>query len=213
KVKASLPYYIPFPTFPYMPSLIGTMGAVIRIRSKVTSNLQHFDIGLAGPLAGFIVALFTLWYGFSTLPSYDYVFQFHPEYAQYGEHYADTVYTDAYIKSAGGAVEILIGDNLVFEFFSRYVADPERVPNPHEMMHYPILMAGFIALFFTCLNLLPIGQLDGGHIIYGLFGRKGHRVIATVFFILLIFYSGLGAVNIHADRDDVYWLIPLTLLF
>src|SRR5688500_16808747 len=62
KVKASLPYYIPFPSI--LPLSLGTMGAVIRLRTRPRSNLQTFDIGLAGPLAGFIVALFILFYGF-----------------------------------------------------------------------------------------------------------------------------------------------------
>ncbi|WP_222610128.1 hypothetical protein, partial [Kingella denitrificans] len=60
--------------------------------------------------------------------------------------------------------DISFGKNLIFWFFEKTVADPERVPNPHEMMHYPVLLAAYIALFFTCLNLLPIGQLDGGHV-------------------------------------------------
>lgn len=200
KVKSSLPYYIPFPPLPFF--FIGTMGAVIRLRSRITTNLQNFDIGLAGPLAGFIVSLFVLYYGFSTLPPPEYVFQFHPEYEQYGPHYADTVYSEAYMKEHPGGV-LLIGSTLLFDFFKHYVADPERIPHPHEIMHYPVLIAGFIALFFTALNLLPIGQLDGGHIIYGLFGRKGHKIIAATFFILLIFYAGLGAVNIHTDKEEM----------
>lgn len=212
-IRVTLPYYLPFPPIPYFPSLIGTLGAVIRIRSKVYSNLQHFDIGLAGPLAGFVVAFIVLWYGFSTLPPPEYVFQFHPEYEQYGLAYAETVYSAEYIQSVGGAADVLIGNNLLFELFIHFMADPSRVPNPHEMMHYPILLAGFIALFFTSLNLLPIGQLDGGHIIYGLFGRKGHRIIATVAFVLLLFYAGLGAANIHTDKHEIFWLVTLTIGF
>lgn len=213
KIKASLPYYIPFPPIPFIPSLLGTMGAIIRIRSKVHSNIQHFDIGLAGPLAGFILSLVVIGYGFATLPPPEYVFQFHPDYEKFGVNYAEHVYTDEYIKSQGGALELLIGSNLLFEFFGLFVDDPARIPNPHEMMHYPILMAGFAALFFTSLNLLPIGQLDGGHIVYGLFGRKGHSIIATVSFVALVFYSGLGAANIHSDQDQVYWYVLMTVMF
>jgi membrane-associated protease RseP (regulator of RpoE activity) len=69
-----------------------------------------------------------------------------------------------------------------------------------------VLLAGFIALFFTALNLLPIGQLDGGHIIYGMFGKKGHTIIATSFYILLVFYSGLGIA--HAVKDQYYYEPP-----
>ncbi len=208
RVKASLPYYIPFPPIPHFLQLIGTFGAVIRLRSRVQSNIHHFDIGLAGPLAGFILALGALYYGFTNLPPYDYVFQFHPEYEEFGKDYADHVYEEEYLKGRGvkGYLDIQIGSNLLFEFFKAFVADPERMPNPHEMMHYPILLAGFIALFFTALNLLPIGQLDGGHIIYGMFGRKGHTIIATSFYVLLVFYSGLGIA--HAVKDQYYYAPP-----
>ena len=92
-VKSSLPYYIPLPPLPGFPSVIGTLGAVIRLRSKVISNVHHFDIGLAGPLAGFIVALVILFYGFTHLPEPEYVFQFHPEYQELGLDY------DARLKS------------------------------------------------------------------------------------------------------------------
>lgn len=209
KVRASLPYFIPIP--PLFLS-IGTLGAIIRIRSKVFSNIQHFDIGLAGPLAGFIVAFFILIYGFKTLPPPEYIYQFHPEYEQYGADYADKVYAPDYINDKK-ILDIQFGSNLLFLFFEKYVADPERIPNPHELMHYPVLMAGFIALFFTSLNLLPIGQLDGGHVIFGLFGAKGHRTIATIFFVLLLLYSGLGYADIRTDHDQLSWLIPMGILF
>lgn len=192
KVKASLPYYIPIPPIPYFPFNIGTMGAVIRLRSRPVSNVQNFDIGVAGPLAGFVVALAILFYGFLTLPPPEYIYQFHPEYEQYGPDYASVVYSESYLKEHGPILDITIGSNLVFWIFEHTVADPARVPNPHEIMHYPILLACYIALFVTCLNLLPIGQLDGGHVIYGLFGFRIHRMIARVFFLALMFYAGLG---------------------
>jgi membrane-associated protease RseP (regulator of RpoE activity) len=208
KVRASLPYYIPFPPIPHFLQLIGTFGAIIRLRSKVRSNIHHFDIGLAGPLAGFVVALAVLYYGFTNLPPQEYVYQFHPEYEQFGADYPDHVYTKEFLQSQGVStyLDIQIGSNLLFEFFKKFVADPERAPDPHELMHYPVLLAGFIALFFTALNLLPIGQLDGGHIIYGMFGKKGHNLIATSFYILLVFYSGLGIA--HAVRDQYYYHPP-----
>lgn len=192
KVKVSLPYYIPIPPIPFLPFNIGTMGAVIRLRSKPESNVQNFDIGVAGPLAGFIVALIILFYGFKTLPPPEHIFQFHPEYEQYGVDYANIVYSPEYLKEHGPIIDVKIGTNLIFWIFQKTVADPARVPNPHEIMHYPILLACYIALFVTCLNLLPIGQLDGGHVVYGLFGFKIHRIIALGFFMALIFYAGLG---------------------
>jgi len=221
KVRASLPYYIPIP--PIFLS-IGTLGAIIRIRSKVYSNIQHFDIGLAGPLSGFVVAIIVLFYGFKTLPPPEYIFEIHPEYKEYGLNYAQHVYTKDFMRErflSQGVPEdaltkvpdISLGSNLIMDFFAKYVADPERVPNPHELMHYPVLFAGFIALFFTSLNLLPIGQLDGGHVIYGLFGRKGHKIIATAFFLMLLIYSGLGYADIRAEREQLSWIIPAGVLF
>jgi membrane-associated protease RseP (regulator of RpoE activity) len=84
KIKVTLPYYIPLPPFPFS---IGTMGAVIRLRSRVYSKKQNFDIGLAGPLAGFIMTLVILFYGFRTLPEPEYIFTIHPEYKAYGLNY------------------------------------------------------------------------------------------------------------------------------
>jgi membrane-associated protease RseP (regulator of RpoE activity) len=192
KVKASLPYYIPIPPIPFLPFNIGTMGAVIRLRTRPESNVQNFDIGLAGPLAGFIVALCILFYGFQTLPPPEHIYKFHPEYEKYGPNYADVVFSPDYVDEQGPRLGVMFGSNLLFWLFEKTVDDPRRIPNPHEMMHYPLFLACYIALFVTCLNLLPIGQLDGGHIVYGLFGYRIHRIIAMVFFISLVFYSGLG---------------------
>jgi membrane-associated protease RseP (regulator of RpoE activity) len=207
KVKSSLPYYIPIPPLPLS---IGTMGAIIRLRSKVRSTRQNFDIGIAGPLAGFVMALLVLVYGFSNLPPAEYIFQIHPEYEQYGLDYAEHVY-----EGQKGIIDVTVGKNLLFLFFEKALADPSRMPNIHEIMHYPYLFAGFLALVFTSLNLMPIGQLDGGHVLYGLVGYKMHRVVASVFFVAFMFYAGLGLEYIHPSRpvEDLQWYIPLYLLF
>ncbi len=204
-VKSSLPYYIPIPPFAMS---IGTMGAVIRLRQRIYSNIQNFDIGLAGPLAGFILALGILFYGFTNLPDKEYIYQIHPDYIQYGENYADFVY-----KVNENSLDIVVGDNLLFLFFKEFVADPERMPNPHELMHYPILFAGFLALVFTSLNLLPIGQLDGGHILYGLVGYKRHKRIATIAFFLLLFYSGLGILKASNSWENTFIALALYPMF
>lgn len=189
KVKSSLPYYIPLPPIPFS---FGTMGAVIRLRSRPKSNIQTFDIGIAGPVAGFVVALLIMFYGFQTLPPPEYIFEIHPAYEKYGLAYADSVYSAEFLKKDSSIVNVKMGGNLMFELFEYTVADQSRIPDPHELMHYPVLFACYIALFFTCLNLLPIGQLDGGHVIYGLFGFRIHRMIAGAFFFILVFYAGLG---------------------
>jgi membrane-associated protease RseP (regulator of RpoE activity) len=207
KVKSSLPYYIPFPPLPLS---LGTMGAVIRLRSRVPSTIKNFDIGIAGPLAGFIVAFGVLYYGFATLPPAEHIFEIHPEYEQYGLDYANHVYVPN-----DSALSVTMGKNLMFAFFENVVADPERVPNVHELMHFPFLFAGFLALVFTSLNLLPIGQLDGGHVLYGLVGFKKHRIIASGIFIAFIFYAGLGLEYIAPTQPAslLVWTIPGYAIF
>jgi hypothetical protein len=190
---------------------IGTLGAVIRIEDRVRSNREHFDIGLAGPLAGFIVALGIVIYGYATLPPAEYIFTIHPEYKEFGLNYADHVYKTEYTQ--GKTMDFQVGPTLLFTICQSFVTDKARIPNPHEVMHYPLLLAGFIALFFTSMNLLPIGQLDGGHVTYGLFGSRGHKIIASIFFVLLIFYSGLGLIKVTTPPDTLVWAVPLLILF
>ena len=187
KTKVTLPYYIPL--WFGITSAIGTMGAFIRIKGRIFSRQQFFDIGIAGPLAGFLVAVPLLWYGFTHLPAPEYIFSIHPEYARFGAGYENYVYN---ITEGNFA----LGNNLLFMFFEQFVApDPALVPNHYEVIHYPILFAGFLALFFTALNLLPIGQLDGGHILYGLLGYKQFNRLSPIFFAFFILYAGLGVVS------------------
>ena len=183
------------------------MGALIRLKSRVHSKKQNFDIGISGPLAGFVMAVLVLGYGFSHLPPAEYIFQIHPEYEQYGLDYADHVY-----QQQENIIDITIGKNMLFVFFEKFVADPARVPNVHEIMHYPVLFAGFLSLVFTFLNLLPIGQLDGGHVVYGLFGFKTHKIIATTIFMALIFYAGLGFVKPTDPPNELLKWVPLYTL-
>lgn len=192
-IKTSLPYYIPV-WLPFHMFWIGTMGAVIRLRSATKSTIQFFDVGIAGPLAGWVVAMCFIIYGFANLPTKDYLLEVNPEYkeakAQYGEGFDDKV-VEQHINE--GREPLQIGQNLTFWFFENYVvSDKSRVPNHYDIIHYPFLFAGFLALFFTALNLLPIGQLDGGHILYGLVGRKRSHLIATGIFMCFVFYAGLG---------------------
>ena len=206
KIKVTLLYYLPVPSF-LLPNPIGTLGAVIRIMERIYSKTQNFDIGVSGPLAGFVIGVVTLFYGFTHLPEPEYIFQFHPEYEQYGLDYADHVYKN----QKENTMDLTIGKNLIFLFFETYVADPARVPNPHEVMHYPVIFAGFLALVFTFLNLFPVGQLDGGRVIYGLFGFRIHRIIASVFFVGLLLYSGLGLVT--PNTPSLIWVIPASIAF
>lgn len=204
KVDASLPYYIPF-WFGILPT-IGTLGAFIRIKTRNITNKQYFDIGLAGPLAGFIAALILLAYGFTHLPPLEYIFSIHPEYVKYGTDFPKYVYTDL-------SNTFYLGDNLLFHFFEHFVADPSRIPPKYEVIHYPYLMAGYLALFFTSLNLLPIGQLDGGHILYGLVGHRWHFFISKSIFLIFIFFAGLGIVHPYMEFSSAIVRFGLYLFF
>jgi membrane-associated protease RseP (regulator of RpoE activity) len=208
RVRTTLPFYIPLPPVSLM---LGTLGAVIRIKSPIRSAKENFDIGVAGPLAGFVVSVGFLIYGFTHLPPPEYIFQFHPEYEQYGLEYANYVYTAQFMPA--GSVDIIIGKNLLFLFFENVFADPTRLPNVHEIIHYPFLFAGFLSLIFTSINLLPIGQLDGGHVLYGLVGRKKHRIIASVIFITFLFYAGIGFISPFEPLDKLIYEIPLFVGF
>ncbi len=208
RVRTTLPYYIPLPPVSLM---LGTLGAVIRIKSPIRSTKENFDIGVAGPLAGFVVSVGFLIYGFTHLPPPEYIFQFHPEYEQYGLEYANYVYTAQFMPA--GSVDIIIGKNLLFLFFENVFADPIRLPNVHEIIHYPFLFAGFLSLIFTSINLLPIGQLDGGHVLYGLVGRKKHKIIASVIFIAFLFYAGIGFISPFEPLDKLIYEIPLFVGF
>lgn len=208
KVRTTLPYYIPLPPLPYM---FGTLGALIRLKSRVPSKQQNFDIGIAGPLAGFVVALVVLVYGFSTLPPVEYIFQIHPEYEQYGKSYADVVYSTEYLSS--GVIDIIIGKNILYLMLEKYVGAADRIPNVHEIMHYPYLFAGFLSLVFTSINLLPIGQLDGGHVLYGLVGFRKHKMIASIVFMVFLFYAGLGTVRHFGPNSDPWWHTAVYVMF
>ncbi|GAB4033530.1 site-2 protease family protein [Spirosoma gilvum] len=186
RVRVTLPFYIPI--WFGIGQSIGTLGAFIRIKDYINSRRKYFDIGIAGPLAGFMLALVVLWYGFTHLPPPEFIFTIHPEYQKWGLDYGLYAYQNLPEGAAIG-----LGDNLLFHFFKTYVADPARVPHPYEMVHYPYILAGYLALFFTSLNLIPIGQLDGGHILYALIGRKRFQWVAPVLFIGFAFYAGLGA--------------------
>jgi len=199
RVRATLPYYIPLP--PFFPFL-GTLGALIRIKEPIYTNKQQFDIGIAGPLAGLVVALGFLIYGFMTLPPPEYVFQFHPEYQKYGLDYASHVYDSASMPEH--TIDVIIGKNFLFVFLEKMFADPVRMPNPHEIMHYPFLFAGFLSLVFTGLNLLPVGQLDGGHVLYGLVGYKWHRIIATSVYFVILFVTGLDSSRIKWPMEPTW---------
>lgn len=193
KIRVTLPYFIP------LPFALGTLGAVIRIKQKIRHSYEMFDIGIAGPLAGFVVALTVLLYGFATLPDASYIFNFpgHEAVSQFvraNGHYPSQIITDSEMPA------MVIGNTLLYSFLASFFSN---VPPMWELYHYPFLFAGWLGLFFTALNLTPVGQLDGGHILYSLLGHKKHKIVARVFFGALVTLAGIEALPfIHMFLGD-----------
>jgi membrane-associated protease RseP (regulator of RpoE activity) len=158
-VSSSLPYFIPFPFSPF-----GTLGAVIRMKGTITDKRALFDIGVAGPLCGFILAVPSVFIGMKlSLPIKV------PLHAPVGS---------------------VLGDPLLLKLAERMIVGD--LPTGYDILIHPIAYAGWVGLFITALNLLPIGQLDGGHIVYGVFGEKSKfvsRILIPFLFLLAVFYN------------------------
>jgi membrane-associated protease RseP (regulator of RpoE activity) len=200
-VQATLPYYIPSPTIPNFLNF-GTFGAVIRTQTPIPSKKVLFDIGVAGPLAGFAATILVLVYGFTHLPGKEFILAIHPEYFSQAQ------------QQAGASLEI--GPTLLYSFLSMTLTDPlkEFVPPMTEMYHYPFLLTGWFGLFVTAMNLIPVGQLDGGHLSYAMFGSR-HRSIAQTAFgmILILGIAGwLPEFGIEASFGWSGWLLWAVIL-
>jgi membrane-associated protease RseP (regulator of RpoE activity) len=176
RVDASLPFFIPAPT------LIGTLGAFIRIRSAILSKRILFDIGIGGPLAGFAMLLLPMAIGVS-------MSKIVPGIATRGD--------------------VLFGTPLVLRLF-------EWMIFPHspasDIYLHPVARAAWVGLLATALNLLPIGQLDGGHILYSFLGERT-RILSRVFVAAL---AALGGVQLFTSeyRVGYMWLLwAVVLLF
>jgi membrane-associated protease RseP (regulator of RpoE activity) len=156
KVDATLPYFIPAPPL----FLAGTFGAFIKIRSAIPSRRALFDIGLAGPLAGFVVAIPLSIVGILTvgapLPPQDHLLYFN--------------------------------DPLMFRLIAKLAGIPLDPNSPTN----PYYMAAWIGLVVTSLNLMPVGQLDGGHGTFSLFGARAHRIIGRIAFVTMSVLAVLG---------------------
>ncbi len=138
-VLMSLPYFIP------APNIAGTFGAIIKSRSPFTNRRDLIEVGAAGPIAGFVIAIAALIFGLQT---------------------------SEVVALEGNAVTF--GDSLIVRFLAWLVLGP--VPEGFDYVLSPSAMAGWFGLFVTMINLLPLGQLDGGHILYGLIGRHQHKL-------------------------------------
>jgi membrane-associated protease RseP (regulator of RpoE activity) len=203
-VSVTLPYFLPFPSVSALALLnpFGTLGAVIRMRSAIPSRKVLFDIGAAGPICGFIVSLGILIYGFITLPSIEYLYGIHPEYAR-----LETI-------PEGGWV---FGHNLILVAVSGLFAPSGAfIPPMNEIYHYPFLCVGWFGMLVTAINLIPVGQLDGGHISYAMFGRGYHRVAQVALVTLALlglagFLPGLGIDFAYGYTGWLFWAMILML--
>jgi len=156
------------------PFLFGTLGAIIRMRSPARDRNSLFDIAAAGPIAGLVVALPALWIGLG--------------WSKVAE------------MPAGGSV--VFGDSLLMRFMT-WLAFGQLPPN-HDVFVHPVALAAWAGLFVTALNLIPVGQLDGGRIAYALFGSR-HRQVSIATFLGLL---ALGALTGSAN-----WFVWAFLLF
>lgn len=149
RVAVTPPYFIP------APSLIGTFGAFIKIRSPIPHRDALMDIGAAGPIAGALVAIPVLFVGLKM----------------------------SAIRPSAGLAGIPLGESLLFKALSYLVIG--EIPKGYDIVLHPVAFAGWIGLLVTALNLLPSGQLDGGHIAYALFGGGYARMSRLVPYFLL----------------------------
>lgn len=161
-IRSTLPWVLPAPT------LSGTAGAVIQIRSRIPSRAALMDVGLYGPLAGYVASAIAVAVGFAL--------SFHSR--------ADAPH--AIVRFGGEPLTIRLLHALLVHW------DPS-IPTFDHIAPHPILVAGWIGLFITSLNLIPGGQLDGGHVLYAI-SPRAHRVF-TNFLPLLLFLAG-----------TVYWV-------
>ena len=167
-VESSLPYFIPAPT------LFGTLGAFITMRSRITTRNALMDIGSSGPIAGFLVSVLASVVGlyFSEVRSVD-----------------------------GAGTMIVLGDSLLFSTLTKIMVG--AVPEGSDIYLHPVAFAGWIGFFVTSLNLIPVGQLDGGHIAYAILGRRHEKISRVLIGVLVV----LGLFAFEG------WLVWAVLLF
>ena len=156
-VDASLPYFLPAPL-----PLTGTVGALIRIRQPIRSKPVLFDIGAAGPIAGFVVAVPALFLGLQL---------------------------SRVVALPDDFAGISLGEPLLFQWAAWLTWGD--APSGYALNLHPVGLAAWLGLLLTALNLFPIGQLDGGHIAYAVLGRRSATVSvgATAVVIALVFLS------------------------
>jgi membrane-associated protease RseP (regulator of RpoE activity) len=193
RVDATLPFFIP------VPFGVGTLGAVIRIRSLMPSRRAVLDIGIAGPIAGFLVAVPLLLWGYAHSP----VSAITPAAAPLPSAWN-------LLRSLPGGLSmpdtsaIFFGRSLV-SMAALHLTHP-GLPPGGEVTEHPVAIAAWFGLFVTTLNLIPIGQLDGGHVLYALLGRaRAQRASRLVSW-------GLLALGVFASWSWLAWWLVTRVL-
>ena len=172
-VDVSLPYVIPF-IFPF-----GTLGAVIRMRGQMPDRKTLFDIGIAGPLAGLAATVVVTAIGLSLPP----------------------VEVPARVLERGGQA-IVFNNPPLLNLIAGVLGQPTEYTDPSVAVN-PVIIGGWVGMFFTVLNLLPVGQLDGGHVLRAILGESQERVAALVPAVLLGFAAYLHYVQGNALNESV----------
>lgn len=177
-VEATLPFFIPVPP----PFIAGTLGAFIKIKSPIPSRRALFDIGVAGPLAGFAVIIPVAVIGLLTAVP-------------------DTT------AHAAGSV-IIFNDPALL----RMLAVPLSVQDIGAIAPNPFYFAAWFGLLVTSLNLMPVGQLDGGHAVYALLGRRAHKYVGRMAFFAILALAPLGWLWHGAPTSIVYVALLFVML-
>ncbi|HJQ13239.1 MAG TPA: site-2 protease family protein [Anaerolineales bacterium] len=210
KVPATLPFFIPAPLI----SPLGTLGAFIAMRGIPKNKRVLFDVGVAGPLAGLVIAIPVLFIGLSLS------------------------HLGAIGPAAPGTSGLLEG-NSIFYLFSKYIMFGRLLPEPASMnglspalywiLYFltgqpipfngldvqldPVALAGWAGLLVTALNLVPVGTLDGGHVAYGLFGEKARRIFPVAIGALLALSFLPSLLTLSLGAFNFSWLLWVFILF
>jgi membrane-associated protease RseP (regulator of RpoE activity) len=189
RVDTTLPYFIP------VPFGAGTLGAVIRIRSALPSRRATLEIGAAGPIAGFVVAVPLLLFGLARSE------------VRAGVAAAQGAASSPFAAlQAWAAGQPILGEDLGVRFYGDSLVTwaAQRIvfgelPAASEVFVHPVAFAAWLGLLVTTLNLVPMGQLDGGHVLYALLGRRGARIASEVV------SAGLLAAGIFLSWNWLFW--------
>lgn len=181
-VEATLPCFIPVPP----PFIAGTLGAFIKIKSPIPSRRALFDIGVAGPLAGFALIIPVAVLGLLTAA---------PD-------------TNAAAAAAQGGSVIIFNDPALL----RMLAVPLGVRDLGAIAPNPFYFAAWFGLLVTSLNLMPVGQLDGGHAVYAMLGRRAHKHVGRMAFFAMLALAPLGWLWHGAPTSVVYVALLFVML-